>query len=57
MLYDLIYSIKLIELKILKIYIMANLVSKFFKIFKLSTDTLILLICKKKSSLYIYINY
>ena len=46
--YSLIYSLKLINLKILKIYIKINLASGFIKSFKFFSSTLILFIQKKR---------
>lgn len=48
--YSPIYSLKMIELKILKIYIKINITNSFIKLFKLLANILILFIYKKKNS-------
>ena len=55
--YSLIYSLKLIELEILKVYIETNLVNSFIKSFKLLIKVLILFNCKFNRSFCLYINY
>ena len=54
--YNLIYSLGLVELKILN-YIKANLVSSFIRSSKSSTSTLILFAQKKNSSLRLCVDY
>lgn len=56
-LYDPIYSLGLIELEILKIYIKTNLANSFIRLSKSPTSTPILFICKKDGSFWLYINY
>lgn len=46
-LYNLIYNLKIVELKILKIYIKTYLATSFIKSFKLPANILVLFICKK----------
>ena len=55
--YDLIYSLKLVELNMLKTYIKANLTSGFIKSFKSFSSTPILFVQEKDSSLYLCKNY
>ena len=55
--YNLIYSLFLVKLEILKIYIKTNLANKFIKCFKLFICTLIVFIIKKNKILYFCINY
>ena len=55
--YDLIYSLGLVELKMLKTYIKAKLASNFIRSFKFLVNALILFIRKRNSSLYLYIDY
>ena len=57
LLYGLIQSLKLVKLKILKIYIKTNLARSFIKPFKSFVFALILCIQKKNYSFYLYINY
>lgn len=45
------------NLKILKSYLIRNLVNKLIKNFKLTTNILILYIYKKNENIYFYINY
>ena len=55
--YGPIYSQELVELKILKTYIKANLASGFIKLYKSFGNAPILFIQKKNSSLCLYIDY
>lgn len=55
--YKPIYSLRLIEIEILKIYIKINLASNFIKLLKLSISLPILFVYKKNSSLWLCINY
>lgn len=55
--YGSIYSLKAIELKILKIYIKTNLLNGFIWLFKFVTDTLILFDKKINKILWLYFNY
>ena len=55
--YGPIYSLGLVELKMLKTYIEANLASGFIRLSKSSTNTLILFVQKKNSSFRLCINY
>ena len=55
--YSPIYSLELVELKILKIYIKDKLASNFIRPFKSSTGAPILFEKKKDGSLRLYINY
>ena len=55
--YSLIYSLGLVELEILKIYIQANLDNSFITSSKSFANTLILFIQEKNNSFYVYINY
>ena len=55
--YDPIYTLGLVELKTLKIYIKANKASSFIKLFKFFTNVLILFTQKKDNSLHLYVNY
>lgn len=57
LLYRLIYSLKLVELKTLKIYIKNNLANGFIKPLKLSLIALILFIKKPDISLCSCVNY
>ena len=57
LLYKSIYSLRLIELKTLKIYIKINLANSFIKLSKSFIGVLILFIKKLKRSLQLYINY
>lgn len=57
MLYDFIYSLKIIELKIFKTYIEINLANNFIKFFKSSIKALIFLLKKPDNSFELYINY
>ena len=57
LLYSLIYSLRLVELEMLKIYIKNNLASNYIKPFKSSANISILFILKKDGSLYLYIDY
>ena len=52
--YSLFYNLKLVELKILKFYIIINKVNKFIRLFKFSNNTLIFF-KKKKTKVYIFI--
>lgn len=54
--YGLIYSIELVELQILKIYIKTNLASDFIKSSKYPATTLILFLQKKNGSLHLYMD-
>ena len=56
-LFKLIYNLKLIKLKILKIYIKTNLINSFVWPFKFCTRVLILFNQKLDNNFYIYINY
>ena len=56
-LYGLIYSLKLIELEILKAYIKINLVNKFIKPSKLSTSAPIIFKQKLNKHFQLCINY
>ena len=55
LIYNLIYSLKLVELKHLKVYIKNNLANKFIRLFKLLTSILISFI-RKKQNFHIYTN-
>ena len=55
--YSPIYSLELVELEMLKIYIKANLTSDVIKLFKFPASFLILFIQKKDNSLYLCIDY
>lgn len=55
--YGPIYSLGLVELETLKLYIEINLANCFIRLSKLLTNALILFICKKDNSLWLYINY
>ena len=57
LLYSMIYSLKPVELEILKTYIKVNLASNFIKLPKFSASALILFVRKKDSNLRLYINY
>ena len=52
-----IYSLELVELKILKIYIKANLANGFIRASKTSANTLILFVCKPDGSFCLCVNY
>ena len=56
-LYGLIYSLRLVELEILKTYIKVNLANSFIKSFKFLTNILILFVQKKDNSFYFCIDY
>ena len=56
-LYGPIYSLKLVELEILKTYIKINLANGFIRSFKSPANTLILFDKKPNGSLWLYINY
>ena len=51
------YSLKMIKLKIFKIYIETNLVNGFIYCSKSPADALIFFVCKFNNSLRLYINY
>lgn len=55
--YSLIYSLRLIELEMLKVCIEANLAGGFIRSFKSFINVQILFIYKKNDSFYLYINY
>ena len=55
--YKSIYSLKLVELEILKAYIKTNLANNFTKLFKLSTNTSILIDQKSNKFFQLYVNY
>ena len=55
--YSLIYSLGPVELEMLKIYIKTNLANNFIRHSKLLTNTPILFVQKKYSSLYLYVRY
>ena len=55
--YGLIYSLELMKLETLKIYIKANLVSSFIQLSKFPFSILILFARKKNSSLCLWIDY
>lgn len=55
--YKPVYSLELVKLKILKIYIKTNLANVFIKFFKSFINALILIIQKLNGSFYLYINY
>ena len=55
--FNLIYSLKLVELKILKIYIEINLANSFIQLSKSLTRAFILFNKKLDKSFYFYINY
>ena len=57
LLFKVMYSLKLIKLKMLKIYIESNLVNEFIKFFKSFFKALILFIYKKNNNFYLYISY
>ena len=57
LLYKPIYSIRLIELKMLKTYIKINLMNKFIYLFKFLSRDCISFIKKSNNSLYMCINY
>lgn len=52
-----IYSLRLIELKILTIYIETNLANNFIQLSKFSIKALILFIKKHDGSFYFYVDY
>ena len=56
-LYGLIYNLRVVELKILKTYIKANLVSNLIRSSKSLASTLILFIQKKDNTFYLCIDY
>lgn len=56
-LYKPIYSLRLIELKILKIYIKTNIANSFICSFKFLAKTLILFVQKLNNNLYLYMDY
>ena len=56
-LYRLIYSLRLVEFKILKTYIKTNLANGFIKASKLPADTPILFVCKPNSSFRLCVNH
>lgn len=53
----LIYSLKLIELDIFKIYIKTNLINSFIQPFKFPARALIFFVQKFDISFYLYVNY
>ena len=56
--YELIYSLKLVEFKTLKIYIEINLANKFIKPSKSPIGTLIFFVVKKPDKSFgLYVNY
>ena len=55
--YSLIYSLRPLQLEMLKTYIEANLASCFIRPSKSSADALILYVWKKDGGLYLYIDY
>ena len=55
--YGVIYSLKLVELEILKTYIEINLANKFIKLFKLSVGALIFFDRKSNGFFWLCINY
>ena len=54
---ELIYSLKLVELKALKIYIKTTLANSFIWPFKSSNNAFILFFCKLNSSLCLNVNF
>ena len=57
LLYNLIYSFKLIKMEIVKMYIKTNLVNNFIHIFKFIISIFILCVKILNSSFYLYINH
>lgn len=55
--FKLIYSLKPVKLRILKIFIEINLANGFIYLFKSLVRTFILFVQKPDSNCYIYINY
>ena len=55
--YGSLYSLGLIELKTLKIYIKTNLANGFIRILKSPASTLAFFICKPNGSFYLCVNY
>lgn len=55
--YNSIYSLRLLEQKILKTYIEINQAKDFISLFKLITEVSVLFIQKLDSSFYLYIDY
>lgn len=55
--YKLIYSLRLVGVKILKVYFKTNLANDFRKSFKFFANASILIVIKSNSSLSLYINY
>ena len=55
--YGLIYSLRLIRLKTIKIYIQTNLTNSFIWASKSLADTLNLFVYKPNDSFYLYVNY
>lgn len=54
--YDPIYSLELVEMETLKIYIKTNLANDFIKPFKFLVSTPILFVQRPDSSFWIYVN-
>lgn len=57
LLYNLIYSLELMKLEILKAYIKLNLANDFIQLFKSYISISILFDQKKNNRFYLYINY
>ena len=55
--HSLIYSLELMKLKMLKIYIKANLANNFIKSFKSTANISIFFVWKKNGSFYLHIDY